>query len=232
PAAWNNLANHYGHNGPATNAFVCYAKAIELAPRESVYYENFATTVYLFRRDATNFFGISEEAVFDKAMALYRKALHTDPNDADANAELGLLLVASGREHDAEPFLLTALDRDAENHRALSALGLIALSRESIDEAIARFVSALEIDLDNAPILARLLDCAASAGKYDVALPMTRRFVDFYPGNVEIALRFAEALHAAGETREAIERLDTLLLLQPGHHAATALLARFRETSS
>jgi tetratricopeptide (TPR) repeat protein len=81
PAAWNNLANFYGHAGPVTNAFVCYAKAIELDPRESVYYQNFATTVYLFRRDATNFFGISEEEVFDKAMALYRKALAIDPGN-------------------------------------------------------------------------------------------------------------------------------------------------------
>jgi len=81
PAAWNNLANYYGHNGPVTNAFACYAKAIELDPRESVYYQNFATTVFLFRRDATNFFGISEDEVFDKAMALYRKALAIDPEN-------------------------------------------------------------------------------------------------------------------------------------------------------
>src|SRR5207248_1642728 len=67
PAAWNNLANWYGHNSPVTNAFKYYAKAIELNPNESVYYQNFATTVYLFRRDATNFFKISEPEVFDKA---------------------------------------------------------------------------------------------------------------------------------------------------------------------
>jgi tetratricopeptide (TPR) repeat protein len=51
-AAWNNLANHYGHNGPIEKAFDYYAKAIELEPAESVYYHNFATTVYLFRNSA------------------------------------------------------------------------------------------------------------------------------------------------------------------------------------
>src|SRR5262249_20238460 len=60
PAAWNNLANWYGHNSPVTNAFKCYAKAIELNPNEPVYYQNLATTVYLFRRDATNFYNITE----------------------------------------------------------------------------------------------------------------------------------------------------------------------------
>ena len=88
PAAWNNLANYYGHNGPVTNAFVCYAKAIELDPRESVYYQNLATTVFLFRRDATNFFGINEDEVFDKAMALYRKALAIDPENFHLATEL------------------------------------------------------------------------------------------------------------------------------------------------
>jgi tetratricopeptide (TPR) repeat protein len=81
PAAWNNLANHYGHSGPVTKAFEYYAKAIEIEPTESLYYQNFATTVYLFRRDATNYFKISEQQVFDKALALYRKALELDSDN-------------------------------------------------------------------------------------------------------------------------------------------------------
>lgn len=81
PAAWNNLANYYGHNGPVLQAFECYEKAIGLKPNEPVYYRNFATTVYLFRRDATNYFKIGEQEVFDKAMALYRKAFSLTPDD-------------------------------------------------------------------------------------------------------------------------------------------------------
>ena len=81
PAPWNNLANFYGHNGPLTNAFACYEKAIGLNPKEPVYYQNFATTIYLFRWDATNYFNISQQQVFDKAMALYSKALTLDPEN-------------------------------------------------------------------------------------------------------------------------------------------------------
>ncbi len=81
PAAWNNLANYHGHNGPVAKSFAYYAKAIELDPTESTYYFNLATTVYLFRRDATNFYKISEQQVFEKAMALYRKALELDPGN-------------------------------------------------------------------------------------------------------------------------------------------------------
>jgi tetratricopeptide (TPR) repeat protein len=81
PAAWNQLANYYGEHGPVTNAFVDYAKAIELNPAEPLYYRNLAATVYLFRKDARAFYGFSEEQVFDKALALYRKAMQLNPQN-------------------------------------------------------------------------------------------------------------------------------------------------------
>jgi tetratricopeptide (TPR) repeat protein len=81
PASWNNLANYYGHNGPVTNAFKYYAKAIELDPAESTYYFNLATTVYLFRHDATNYYELTLQQVFEKAMGLYGKALDLDPGN-------------------------------------------------------------------------------------------------------------------------------------------------------
>jgi tetratricopeptide (TPR) repeat protein len=81
PAAWNNLANYYGEHGPLTNAFIYYAKAIELNSNEPVYYQNLATTVYLYRKDAKEFYHINEAQVFDKALALYQKAVRLDPNN-------------------------------------------------------------------------------------------------------------------------------------------------------
>jgi tetratricopeptide (TPR) repeat protein len=81
PGAWNNLANYYGEHGPLTNAFVDYAKAIALSPNEPVYYQNLATSVYLFRRDAMSFYGITEPQVFDKSLELYRHAIQLDPDN-------------------------------------------------------------------------------------------------------------------------------------------------------
>lgn len=81
PAAWNNLANYYGHRSPVKKAFEYYEKAIQLDPNESVYYWNFATTVYLFRPDAREYYSLAEQHVFDKALDLYRKALKLDPTN-------------------------------------------------------------------------------------------------------------------------------------------------------
>ncbi len=81
PAAWNNLANYYGHYGDVKKSFEYYAKAIELNPNESVYFHNFGTTVYLFRKDAKEFYNINEQQVFDKALDLYAKAMKLSPED-------------------------------------------------------------------------------------------------------------------------------------------------------
>jgi Flp pilus assembly protein TadD len=81
PAAWNQLANYCGEYGPITNAFVDYARAIELDPTEPVYYQNLATMVYLYRKDAREFYGLDEQQVFDKSLALYRKAMELDPQN-------------------------------------------------------------------------------------------------------------------------------------------------------
>ncbi len=83
PAAWNNLANYYGHFGEVKKAFGHYERAIEIAPKESVYYHNFGTTVFLFRKDVREHYQITEEEVFDKALKLYEKALALDPKNFD-----------------------------------------------------------------------------------------------------------------------------------------------------
>jgi tetratricopeptide (TPR) repeat protein len=81
PSAYNDLANIHGHRGDVKKAFEYYAKATELDPTESVYYHNFATTVFLFRTDAKEFYSINEQQVFDKAMMLYSNSLRLDPTN-------------------------------------------------------------------------------------------------------------------------------------------------------
>ncbi len=81
PAIYNNLANIYGHHGPVKKAFEYYSKAIDLNPNEPVYYHNFGTTVFLFRKDAKEYYSINEQQVFDKAFELYSNAMRLDPSD-------------------------------------------------------------------------------------------------------------------------------------------------------
>ncbi len=88
PAAWNNMANYYGQQGPVAKAFEYYEKAIELKPDESVYYHNFASAVYNFRQEAKSYFKCPEQEVFDRALALFQKALQFSPADFPLASDL------------------------------------------------------------------------------------------------------------------------------------------------
>lgn len=81
PAAWNNLANIYAHRSPIKKGFEYYQKAIDLNPSEPVYIENLAVCVYMFRKDAMEYYHLTEDQVFDKALALYRQAMKLDPTN-------------------------------------------------------------------------------------------------------------------------------------------------------
>jgi tetratricopeptide (TPR) repeat protein len=81
PATWNNLGNYYSEHASVTNAFACYAKAMELKPDEPLYYHNLGTTVYVFRKDAMEYFHLASAEVLDKTLALYNQAFKLDPQD-------------------------------------------------------------------------------------------------------------------------------------------------------
>lgn len=81
PAVWNNLANYYGEYGPVTNAFACYTRAIALNPQQAIYHHNFGTAVYLFRKEAMEYFHLTESEATAKALNLYQTALRLDPEN-------------------------------------------------------------------------------------------------------------------------------------------------------
>jgi len=140
PAVWNNLANYYGENGPLTNAFADYARAIELDPAEPVYYQNFATTVYLFRKDAREFYGINEQQVFDKALALYRKAVQLDPDNFElatdyAESYYGIRPLRTNDALVAWTNALNSAHNDVEREGVFIHLARVKIAALRFDEA-------------------------------------------------------------------------------------------------
>jgi tetratricopeptide (TPR) repeat protein len=80
PAAWDDLGTLY-EEGDVKKSFEYFSKAIELDPSQSVYYHNLAAAVYLFRKDAAEYWKISDQEVYDKALGLYQKAVKLAPDD-------------------------------------------------------------------------------------------------------------------------------------------------------
>jgi tetratricopeptide (TPR) repeat protein len=81
PSPWNALGNYYRNSGQAAKAFEFYGKAIELDPKQGVYYHNLAATLYLFRHEGCKYFHLDEQEAFEKVLALYRQALKLEPED-------------------------------------------------------------------------------------------------------------------------------------------------------
>ena len=130
PVVWNNLANYYGHNGQVTNAFACYVRAMDLQPGEPLYPHNFATTVFLFRKDAMEYFHLTEPQVFDKALGLYRRARALDPENFLLATDL------------AQCFYVMKPPKSADPEATRKAAQKLA------DEAVAEWHAALKIAPD------------------------------------------------------------------------------------
>jgi len=81
PATWHSLAGRYSESGPVNKAFDYYAKAIELGPGEASYYHNFGDTLYVLRNRGAAYYGITEQQVFAKVLALYSNAVRLDPQN-------------------------------------------------------------------------------------------------------------------------------------------------------
>jgi tetratricopeptide (TPR) repeat protein len=92
--AYNDVATHYGHYGRAADALRYYRKAIELDPTDAVYHFNWATTCILFRPEARQVYGWSDDEIFRQSLDEFRKARDIDTSEyeyATAYAESFIL---------------------------------------------------------------------------------------------------------------------------------------------
>ncbi|HZL78576.1 MAG TPA: hypothetical protein VFC17_06960, partial [Candidatus Limnocylindrales bacterium] len=140
PAVWNQLANYFGEHGGLTNAFADYTEAIRLDPAEPVYYQNFATTVYLYRKDAREFYNLNEQQVFDKALGLYQQAMKLAPQSLVlavdyAESYYGIKPLRTNDALVAWTNALTIAKDDNEREGVLLHLARVKISAGFYDEA-------------------------------------------------------------------------------------------------
>ncbi len=81
PAIYNNLAGTYSESGPAQKAFDYFSKAIELNPSEGLYYHNFGNSMFVLRKQAMQYYHLTEQQVFAKVLLLYSNAVRLSPEN-------------------------------------------------------------------------------------------------------------------------------------------------------
>lgn len=139
PAPWNNLADYYSHRGPVNKAFEYIEVAIKLDPFEPVYFQNLATLVFLFRKDAKEIYKLKDdEAVFRRAIDLYMRARRLAPDDFALATEV------------AQVYYFLKPERSCDPEEAADAAAELA------DETLAAWDEALRLartDLDRQGVL-------------------------------------------------------------------------------
>lgn len=88
PEPWSELAEQLLHAGRVAEAFGCHEKTLKLLPLEASYYSDFGTVLLLYRVDAAAHYQLTMQAVFDKALGMYRRGMSLEPENFRAAVAL------------------------------------------------------------------------------------------------------------------------------------------------
>jgi Tfp pilus assembly protein PilF len=177
-ASHSNLGNFYleSHDFPAAAA--CFETATKLEPRQIGPMVNAAMAYSNMDQN-------------DKAEQSLRRALNSDPTNAAANFNLGLLLGEQGRMAEAEQALRTALKTDPQMAAAAYNLGVI-VSKKSLDEAITWCQKAHELHPADPKYAHTLAFYQRQKGNVDAAIKLLRQVIEQAPHYLDAYLLLAE----------------------------------------
>ncbi len=138
--AYNDVATHYGHFGRAADALRYYRKAIELDPTDAVYHFNWATTCILFRNEARQVYGWSDDEIFRHSLDEFRTARDMDTNEyeyATAYAESFIFWSKADWNEalEAWKFCVKTAPTEEDRQRAYCNVARVCLRLDRKDEA-------------------------------------------------------------------------------------------------
>jgi tetratricopeptide (TPR) repeat protein len=138
--AYNNIANHYGHNGRAAEALKLYDKAIELEPTEPIFHFNWATTCVTFRNESHAVYGWTTDEIFQHSLEQFRKARDLVPQNFEfAAVYAGTFYTAPQPDwqeaYAAWKFCLDQPLDDGQREYVHSNLARVSIRQEHFDEA-------------------------------------------------------------------------------------------------
>lgn len=164
---------------------------------------------------------------FDEAQVRFRAALARAPDDTDAVVSLAELLVAMGRQAEADPLIDRALELDPKYVPAIVLQGRRIADRDGAGPAAAYFTSHLDVARtlrDRTDLLVQLADAQLSAEDRAGAARTLTELQRIAPG--EVPTRFLRAWLKAqeGDFTTAMLALQRLLIDAPDFLPAERLL--------
>jgi tetratricopeptide (TPR) repeat protein len=172
-----------------------------------------------------------KEGRFDLAEEAFRAAVASDPNNAEAVANLGISLANLGRTEEAQRRLAESLRMDDTNALAHFSLGVV-LDRQGRDEAaINEYRAALARDPNNVQARAYLADAKMRTGLPLEAVQLYREALAASPGSTRMQWSLAMALVKGRRYGEARRVLEAALKEHPEDPALGNALARILATA-
>jgi protein O-mannosyl-transferase len=210
--------------GAAQSAEVHYLKAIELAERESP--PDFLDLARTYEGLSSLY---ADRGDYDHALEILQRWRTVIPNQPQADAEEGLILLRLRKWHEAEPLLNRALAARPQDENVLNALGLLAWEyTRNLDHAVQFFMRALAIhtakDDFQASLHNNLGGVYADLGQFPSAIAQFQSAVAISPGDAEYHTNLATALAATERYDEAAAEANSALRILPDYAPARTLL--------
>jgi serine/threonine protein kinase len=205
---WNNRGISLGALGRHEEAIACYAKALEIDPRDFNAWNNKGTAFGALGRD-------------EHAIDCFQRALEIDPQSAVAWNNKGNALDTLGRHEQAVACFNRALEIDP--HRAVvwdgKGVALGALGRH--EEAIACFTKALEFDPKSAAVWNNRGKALYAITRHEEALACFAEAARIDPRDASAWNNKGTVLGTLGRLEEAVSCFDKALGIDP-HFAAAS----------
>jgi tetratricopeptide (TPR) repeat protein len=173
----------------------------------------------------------AKEGRFDLSEGAFRAAVASNPNNAEALANLGISLANLGRTEEAQKNLIESLRLDDDSAVAHFSLGVVYDRQGEDAAAIAQYRSAIERDPNNIQAAVYLGDAIMRSGSSREAAQWYRQALSKQPRSTRIALSLAFALIKGADHAEARKVLETALSQQPQSAEVINALARLLATA-
>ncbi len=149
------------------------------------------------------------------ALAAFQKAVQLQPHVAEAQYNLGLAQLATGRRADAEKHLREAINEDPGMFPAHESLGMLLLDAGKPAEAESEFHKAIDAGDASSTALDNLAMSLAAQQRYTAAINYWEQALAKQPSSPDILLSLGQARYKSGDKKGSLLGLRKLAAQYP-----------------
>ncbi len=162
------------------------------------------------------------------AIAKYRKAVETQPEDEDARFNLGIALARAGKLEEAKKEYEKALEIFPDYAEVHNNLGNLLMNEGKFDAAIGHFKKAIATTPDNYSAQNNYGTALARQGNVTEAVTRFAEAIRLKPDYLQARLNLANAYAGLKRMDEAAEQLGIALQIDPNFQPAQRAMAKLR----